>query len=123
MRTASFQKAPSNPTVSLSSPTPLKTPVALTPTSSNTCAAPARIGADAGALTSCWGRSNAVTEAEWLTCTNDPIAMLRQVCFPKHKRKLALFVCDCWRKVSHLLSPSIQKRVPFVEAGCDTEFD
>jgi hypothetical protein len=46
--------------------------------------------------------------------------MLRQVCFPKNKRKLALFVCACWRKVWHLLSPSVQERLPIVEAGSDT---
>jgi hypothetical protein len=64
-----------------------------------------------------------MTEAEWLACTNDPIAMLRQVCFPRHKRKLALFICACWRKVWHLLSPSVQERLPGVEVGCDTEVD
>jgi hypothetical protein len=64
-----------------------------------------------------------MTEVEWMECTDDPIAMLRQVCCPKNKRKLALFVCACWRKVWDLLSPSVQERVPIVEAGCDTVLD
>src|SRR4051812_13847264 len=59
-------------------------------------------------------------EAEWLACTDDPLAMLREVCFPKNRRKLALYVCACWRNVWHLLSPNAQERVPMVEAGCDT---
>jgi hypothetical protein len=64
-----------------------------------------------------------MTEQEWMECTGDPIAMLRSVCFPKNTRKLALFVCACWRKVWHSLSPFVQERVSIVEAGSDTVLD
>ena len=45
-----------------------------------------------GPWTSCWGRSDAVTEAEWLVCTN-PKPMLRFLLGTNHPTASAYQTC------------------------------
>src|SRR5262245_6634951 len=57
----------------------------------------------------CWavdlllGRGDAMTEAEWLACT-DPEQMLRFVYGRVSNRKLRLFACACSRRIWHYLT-------------------
>ena len=64
-----------------------------------------------------------MTEAEWLACVDDSIAMLRHVCFPEHERKLGLLLCSCWKLVWDLLSPSDQERIAAAARRADTVTD
>jgi hypothetical protein len=57
-----------------------------------------------------WTRSDAVTEAEWLTCT-DPAPMLRFLRGKASDRKRRLFACACCRRVWGLLAEERTHRV------------
>src|SRR5262245_8575720 len=88
---------------SLSFPTHSKTLVAKTQTFSDTFAAPALMSGVAGRLTCFWGRSEAVTEAEWLGCT-DPKLMLEFLRRKASERKLRLFSVACCRRIWYLVT-------------------
>src|SRR5262249_29275616 len=78
-------------------PTPSRTPAAPTRPSSTTAAGRARTRAAAGWWTSCWGGSDAVTEAEWASQRHLE-AMLKHVRERLSGRKLRLFACACARR-------------------------
>src|ERR1700679_3986386 len=94
-------------TASLYWPMPLKKMGATTPTSWPIVEVRGRIFEVAGSWTSCWERSDAMTEQDWLACT-DPGVLLKWLQRSKRHqisdRKLRLFSCACCRRMWHLLS-------------------
>src|SRR4051794_34900467 len=77
---------------------PSKMPGARTPTSSGTVEDQERMSGVAGSLTFCWGRSDAMTEEEWLACP-DWRDMFEYVEGKVTDRKLRLFAVACCRGV------------------------
>src|SRR5262249_55469411 len=61
--------------------------------------------------TSCWERSDAMTEAEWLACTTLK-PMVEFLNFPhEEERKRWLFACACCRRICSLMSDERSRRV------------
>src|SRR5262245_35094293 len=99
-------------------------PAARTRTSSVTAGQGASTSAAAGSWTFCWARSDAMTEAKWLACT-DPTPMLDFLTKQASKRKLRLFGVACCRRLWHLLDEEHCKKLVEVglPLGCENLLD
>src|SRR4051812_24322970 len=74
-------------------------------------------GAAAGCRTCSWTRSDAMTEAEWLACT-EPTPMLEFLGDGASSRKLRMFAVACCRRIWHLLTDARSRKAIEVAEQC-----
>src|SRR5689334_22019814 len=91
---------------------------ARTPTSWRTVGGRRSMCVAAGLWIWCLARSDAMTEAEWLACT-DPTPMLEFLRGKASERKLRLFFCTCCRGKRYAACPQGLAAVAVAEAFAD----
>src|SRR5262249_23194322 len=98
-------------------PMPSKTPAAPTLTSWAIAEAAASMCAGVGWWIWCWERSEAVTNKEWLECTN-PGSMFRQLQEPS-ERQFRLFASACCRFLPQYDNPAFRQAIDLAENCAD----
>src|SRR6516164_9470849 len=77
----------------------------------------------AGRWTLCWARGDAMTEQEWLSCTN-PKTMLEFLRGKASSRSLRLFAVACCRRIwAFITDPQSQAVVEITERSADAPVD
>jgi hypothetical protein len=89
------------------------------------CRGPGHTSGAAGWWTCCWGRSDPMTEAEWMGCS-EPKVMLEFLSNASQRQRL-LFAVACCRRIWHLLtderSRAVVEKVEQYADGLVTIFD
>src|SRR5262249_789725 len=105
---------------------PSKKLVVTTPTFWPTAGQEASMSGAVGPWTCSWARSDVMTEAEWLACT-DPDKMLKFLYGKASDRKLRLFSVGCIRRGWHLIDdPNLRHGVETIQRfvdGCARDRD